>query len=417
MAYFSESLKIWEKIETSRGIADCLNNIGLIYSKNGEFAQAMSYHIRSLDIRRSIQDTIGVASSHNNIGDVYAKQGQYGKAIEYNKKAFQIANGVGNVLITRNVCNALYQEYKAIGNQGKALEMYEQFIELDDSIRNIKNQKKILNIEYENKSAEDSLQEAHRAEQAWFHTSLAVSKFEAEKAKSNFWSLGLGGIILVLLLVFGIIRIRSQRKLTRIELNNKQKLVKAMINGLEDERKRISRELHDGIGAGLIAAKFKLISDSPKDAYPLIEKSIKEIRDLSHQLIPPEIEEQNIEQSLEAYISSIKADLPLTIEWMAVGEFNEVRPEVKISIYRITQECISNAIKYSNASELVVQLLEDGDELTLMVEDDGVGFIISENAQGIGLNNIRSRVEDLDGQIEIDSTIGHGTTIMVRIRK
>jgi two-component system NarL family sensor kinase len=415
--YFKKSLAIWEKIETVRGEADCLNNMGLVYSDQQEYEKAMEFHLQSLEIRKGIDDRIGIASSYNNIGDVYARQGQFSKTVEFNKKALEISKGIGNIHVFRSSSNALYKAYSELGDHEKSLAMYEQFIILEDSIKNIENQKKLLRVEYGNKSTQDSLRQAQSKQDAWYHTSLSVAKFEKEKASRYYWIIGLGGIILVLVLLVGILRFRAQKKFVNAKLLSKQKLVSAMINGQEEERKRISRELHDGIGAGLIAAKFKLSSKTAPDAYSMIEKTIKEIRDLSHQLIPPEIEGQNIKQSLEGYISTIKEDLPFNIEWISVGEFDEVRPEVKISIYRIVQECISNVIKYSKATELTVQLLEDGDNITLMVEDNGKGFIVSNNNSGIGLNNIESRVNDLNGVLEVDSNPGHGTTIVVDLSR
>ncbi|MCH8331389.1 MAG: hypothetical protein IH946_08405, partial [Bacteroidetes bacterium] len=108
--------------------------------------------------------------------------------------------------------------------------------------------------------------------------------------------------VLVALLLYLVIKYKKQ--LTALDIDHKDKILFAVINGQEEERNRIARELHDGIGSNIVAAKFKLSSGATEEVAEILDSTLKEVRQLSYQLIPPEIESQDIKESIGEYIES-----------------------------------------------------------------------------------------------------------------
>jgi signal transduction histidine kinase len=261
----------------------------------------------------------------------------------------------------------------------------------------------------ESKIIDDSIR--HGQKQLYSEISL-----DDEKSEKIYWIIGFGGALLCGLVIFLWVRYKSRKELAQVELNRKIDMINSLIKGQEDERKRISQDLHDGIGAELIAAKLMMSSGNMEEAYRIVEKTIGEIRDLSHDLTPPKLERESIEKLLKSYIDTVSSGLSFKIHLSTTGSFEKLNPNQKISIYRIAQECISNAIKYAQASEQTIQLFEDDNVCTLMIEDDGVGFDVDQKSNGIGVSNIKSRVESLNGTLSLDSTIGHGTTTIVEFQ-
>ncbi len=221
------------------------------------------------------------------------------------------------------------------------------------------------------------------------------------------------------------IQLKSELHQKSLELLQQQKeLNQALIEGEEKERKRLSRELHDGLGLLLSTAKIKMQTvDNPKldenkaliDALELIDKACIELRLISQNLTPTMISEIGIEASLRSLIHSINHSKYLNIELITYGladlKFNE---QMHVQIYRMTLELINNCIKHSFANSIVVQLLHRDNNIHLQVEDDGSGMN-DKGGVGHGLNNIRGTVEVYNGRMNIDSAQGKGTTVMISI--
>ncbi len=177
--YYTQSLTIQEELGNKNGIASCLVNIGVIYKKQGDsaysagnsalsadkYTNALDYYNRSLTIKEEIGDKKGISISLNNIGIIYKKQGysaysagnaaltavKYSGAIKLSTRALTIAQEIGIVVETRDAANALYEVYKATGKHKQALEMYERYIEARDSINSKENQKEVIRQEFKYK--------------------------------------------------------------------------------------------------------------------------------------------------------------------------------------------------------------------------------------------------------------------------
>jgi two-component system sensor histidine kinase DegS len=207
----------------------------------------------------------------------------------------------------------------------------------------------------------------------------------------------------------------------------RQKRLTAMIDGQESERIRISRELHDGLGQYLLAIKVRLeeigahVSGKLNDDLSVINgmfvETIDEAKRISNNLMPLMLDELGIVTALNNLCNELSATTKIKIDFVSFGIPDHINNKITTYIYRILQEALSNAVKYSSATEINVQLLGNKEQINLIVQDNGKGFIIdtSQKVKGNGLNNISERATILNGIFEIESKIGEGTILNVKI--
>lgn len=191
------------------------------------------------------------------------------------------------------------------------------------------------------------------------------------------------------------------------------------MTGEEKERSRIAKELHDGIGSLLAASKMhasKLLSQSPDIVSPLIhmlDNASKETRRISHNLLPESLLNKGLDIALQDFISSINESQLIKAEYQSINLSSELPQSTQLTIYRIIQELFNNIIKHSNATEAMVQLNQHNTKLLITVEDNGKGFSYSNGNNGIGLQNIKSRLSLLNGKMEVDSKETMGTSVYI----
>ena len=207
------------------------------------------------------------------------------------------------------------------------------------------------------------------------------------------------------------------------------KRMSALYDGQELERQRISRELHDGLGQRLIAIKLQLESTSKQnidETKATIEevkldflKTIEEVRQISNNLAPNILNESGIDVALKNLCDSIKRKAKVGIEISAHGDYTITDPKVKFYIYRIAQEALNNAIKHSSASRIQIQLIGNTENIILVIEDDGKGFIYDTNfcTPCNGIYNMKERARLLNGSIDIETEPLMGTTIRLKVPK
>lgn len=186
----------------------------------------------------------------------------------------------------------------------------------------------------------------------------------------------------------------------------------------ETEQKRIARDLHDELGGNLAAIKMNLQSMHLKDGdsgkmIQLIDIASASARNIAHNLMPPEFEKTKMTELLQNYFNKLNREGKLCFNFFSTGDDDHFDKQDDLIIYRICLELTNNIIRHSRASEATIQLINYDSYLELMVEDNGKGFADA-NSDGIGLKNIRSRVDYLMGRMEID-TGEHGTTIMIKL--
>ncbi len=236
--------------------------------------------------------------------------------------------------------------------------------------------------------------------------------------------------------------IRESEQRLRVVLNEEKRLkiileqqrkqeLKSIVNAEERERRRISKDLHDGVGQLLSSIRFNLgMLDSNTNSFSdkektLIENSKKylqeitgEIRNISYNLVPSSLQQFGLISAIQEEIKNQKVNEGLDIQFIKSVQQERFELEIELVIYRVFQEILNNTLKHAHATELVIQLIQHDNIIQLVTEDDGKGFEVEDGVQkksSSGLKNLKSRVTLLNGTISIDSTPGKGTTIIIEI--
>lgn len=217
------------------------------------------------------------------------------------------------------------------------------------------------------------------------------------------------------------------RDITELK-KSEEAIMSAMIEGQDNERKRIARELHDGLGQNLSAVKMSLASleaqikrsnielknDVMMRVKGVINDAIQEVRNISHDLMPDLLEQFGIVSAMDELCEKSSGE-NLRITFEPIDMRGRLKPRAETGLYRITQELISNTVRHSMAHNVHIQLINHGKSVVLSVEDDGIGFDLKLRSKGIGLKNIESRVKLLSGELEIETTPGEGTLVTIEV--
>ncbi len=198
---------------------------------------------------------------------------------------------------------------------------------------------------------------------------------------------------------------------------------------LEDERQRISRELHDSIGQNLHLIRMKLqnngSANTPKDRDTLlssIEISINELKEIIYNLKPKILEEMGIGVALKILVKKISEETGIYGSVDISGFEERLDKKFELTLYRLTQETLSNIVKHSMAKEFNIQLIYNEDSVRLLISDDGIGFDLNnisskKYSSGFGLLNMQERIKTYNGQLKIDSSPDSGTITIIEIPK
>ncbi len=239
--------------------------------------------------------------------------------------------------------------------------------------------------------------EAHRRKLA--ENELEIQKLESEKSK-----------------------VEMQREATELQ-------VKAMVATQEQERKRISRDLHDDVGTKLSALNLFLSSLSEKatgknndevrslarSSKQFIKEAMYDIRQLLFNLSPTILEEFGYTTAVEGLVNKINETKQIHFDLVVFGMNRRLKKDYELALYRITQELINNVLKHAEAKNVSLQIGQRDEKIILMMEDDGKGFDVSAHKDGYGLNNLDARTKLMQGTMTIDSQPGKGTSVLVEI--
>lgn len=330
-----------------------------------------------------------------------------------------------NGRVEAEVNQALYENAKALGEPVRALAFMERFSAINDSLHleDMQAQIQDLNVKFE------VAQKDHEIERQ--HLSL-----EQGKRNRNFLMLiiGLLGCMAVISILYFRSRIRTARRLREqeeiIHQQDKEKLrqekelvqLTTSLESQERERTRIARDLHDGLGSlmsGISAQVENLLFKDPANSnYTSLKKLVKEtateLRRTSYELMPATLLRMGLDPALRDLCFNLLVKNGIEPRLELEADVTHLSSDQQLIVYRILQELLHNIVKHAAASHVLVQLNSFDHEMTLVVEDDGRGFLVSNTAMsGIGLGSIKSRVDLLGGFLDIASSPGDGTTVTI----
>jgi signal transduction histidine kinase len=411
--YFVEGLKydsIKEKFPIQYSFL--LENLTYCESKLGKKHNILERYWEVLSIRQKHLELKNLSTTYINIADFYANNNETEKAKIELKKAIQSAKLTKNYQRWLNAILLMSKLTKA-SESNKYLTDY---IDLNDSLfqqeRQLKNQFAKIRYETEKKDKENKeLKIENEAKE--------IEILKEREQKTMGWFLAILGLLGlgISILIFNL----KKRKAAFIAELEKVRVA-------NNERDRIAQELHDGILGRLFGARFGLGflpvggGKEEEEKYGQLLDELqdieKEIREVSHKLsYTPSSSSENFNAVINELIeekTSI-ADLNYKIDIAKEINWDIIQKEIKTDIYRILQEALQNIIKHAKASSISVAIKDLENQLTLEIEDNGVGFNIDENAAGIGFKNMETRVKKLKVIFGVQSSKGKGTNISVHI--
>lgn len=392
--------------------ANAKNILGKVYAIRKDYSKAEKMVAESALIREQIGDPFYVVADKIQLADIYARMGQYEKSKVFALEALdlvkkhQIENH--DYILYSILINSHYgaAEYKEAADYGKKL----IDILYDHSNSASPEAFAELEVKYETAKKEQKIQE---------------QKFIIEKKNTTIivTIIIIVAICLLTLVIFQYFRNKQKQKLQAVIIREQDEAAKAVINAEEQERSRMSQNLHDGVGQLLSGLKMNLealeerleLKENEyilKNSIGLLNESITEIRDVSHQILPNNIIRMGLTNALKSLIGKIdqnKVQIDLRIE----GMLKDIHPDIQLMVYRILQEGINNILKHAKAKKVEIAININEQFISAIIKDDGIGFETGslKAEEGIGLSNISSRIRFLKGTYIIKSIINEGTTL------
>lgn len=222
----------------------------------------------------------------------------------------------------------------------------------------------------------------------------------------------------------------QQQRIVELEKEKQLLAAEAMLKGQEDERSRLTKDLHDGLGGMLSGAKYSFsnmkdnLIMTPENmqgferGLDMLDSSISELRRVAHSMMPEALMKFGLNAALKDFCTGINVSGIIKVVYQSYG-VDDIKLEqaASVTIYRIIQELLNNVIKHAAATKAVVQVNKEDNKLLITVEDDGKGFDTSllKEAKGIGWTNIQNRLGYLKATLDVQSGEGKGTSVNIEI--
>ena len=408
------------------------------YEVNLELDSALVTAYRVFDISTILDDREIAAKSLYHIGYINKLKKDYPKSLKYLNKARDILPFQPFSELRKSINKELADVYSLSGNPHKAYNFLRDYTILNDSILNKNRLASFTNLalKYGTKEKQTSI-ELLKIEKEY-----EISKNNAQRRTLYILAFGL---FIVLLSLYFIIKFYEQRisttkiiteqkeeinqqKIRELEDNMKMNSMRSVIEGQETERERIAKDLHDSLGGLLSTIKLHFDHVSSKNselqhqkeynqAYQLLDTAVDEVRTISRDLQPGSLQNLGLLPAIKDLINRFEAENYPDIDFQYYEMPDKIDKMISLSVYRIVQELLTNSLKHAQATEILIQINTEEDELVIQYEDDGIGFDQSNlKRKGMGLENIRSRVNYMHGSISIESENAMGMAVMIRIK-
>lgn len=458
---YKDKVKHYAKLAQSQGIeTEQHNHVASSYGiqaelaiQEGDLSKAKDFLLASLtEINTEpVVDQHILLSIYENLSDICEREKDYKEALRYYKSYVEIFQSIYNKekLSMGKRLEAQYekekqmQQLKNLQLEGQKKEQRLQLMQALDLQQRQELENLRLRDENNLKRLELSRMEADQQRQA-----LRLSKLESETRAgealsyrkeltyreniNRFYTVLIGTSFLLLLVLLYAYRQRTKHMRQREKLHSltmekeKQRsniaTLTAILDGQEQERGRLARDLHDGLGGLLSGTKLHLshlteqpdtvIKNQLSKSIEQIDIAVDELRRVAHNLMPDLLQNYGLKEALVDYASRMSNNATeIHVEFLHYT--SQMNKEQELTTYRIIQELVNNAIKHAKPGQIIIQIVEEENHYTVTVEDDGRGFDIHnmKKNNSAGLHNINSRIRFLHGKLDIQSSVDLGTSV------
>lgn len=416
ISLYKEALSYYQQVNKKESIAMVLSNLAIAYKYSGDINKSIEYNKKALEIAREMKDKWKEAATLNNIGSAYLKMNNAGLGYTFAGQSVALSTEIGAKEILQIALETQSESAFAMGNYKEATLLLRKMVLVKDSFISVESTRQVAELQTKFETAQKEQQ-------------IQQQKFDLQT--KNYQLAGvLSGVLFLGLLGYSYYRrqkLQQEKEMNERLLHQQEEATKAVLNAEESERRRIAAELHDGVGQLMSAARMNLesvvkeLENLPGEkllklerVVNLVDEGCKEVRTVSHSMMPNALLKKGLGSALQDFILKIDQQV-LKTSLHIEGLDERLKPEVESVLYRVIQECVTNVIKHSGASQLDIVLLKDNNNIDVTIEDNGKGFAVKDVSNGIGLQNIRARIQYLKGTFDIESAPGRGSFFGIHI--
>lgn len=419
--YLHESIRHYEINEQYYALAKSYSHLAHFVHMESKYDSSIYYYKKSIDIAKRIGAKNFQISSIHSLATILDIQEKYKEQLKYLMEgktlAFQTENlkQLAFIFYSLGICNYNLGNYKTSSQNFQDSRVYRDSIYAIEKLELYQTlELKYETAQKENKITQQKLEIVDKDK--------SIAQKELEKSKIKNWIYILSALVFLILSIGTVFYQRKKRRLIEEKnealLKEKEKGLEAVILSQDNERKRIAKNLHDSVIQQMVSLNFgirQIKDDSKTDLLKILDQSTIELRDLSHKLMPKGLVKFGLEKAIEGLMELSLKFTKIDFHYEFSGIANRIPEKIELNLYRVIQELTQNVVKHSEATKIDIQLYQLQNNLHLILEDNGKGFLMEGSKDGIGLQNINSRVESMHGSLNYDSKIERGTIVTIKI--
>jgi two-component system NarL family sensor kinase len=425
----TEALDITKKLGNVNFEATIVLNLSGIALHSGDYETFKTYAERSLELCRQIGSLEGEAIALRAIAKYHLFKKDFTTAKKLAAQAWEIAGKnrfrAEHAWASTLMANIAFAEGEMKTGEKYYQQSYDTLVRMVNDLLSERSSHLEKKYETEKKESQIKQLEAEKKVQQ-----LSI------RQKNTLNAILIGGVaalFIISLLLYRNYKNKQklqQQRINELETEKHLTATQAVLKGEEQERTRLARDLHDGLGGMLSGIKYSfqtmkgnlVMTPDNQQAFErsmdMLDSSIKEMRRVAHNMMPEALVKFGLDIALKDFCNDINQSGALQVSYQSIGLENiTFEQTTAITIFRIVQELLNNTMKHAAAKSAVVQVIRINEAISITVEDDGKGFspAILEGTKGMGWSNIQSRINYLNGKVDVRSAPGEGTSVHIEL--
>lgn len=418
--YYLRAKALSEEVGDEANLTFLYTNIGSYYLEAKNYQLALAYMLRANKLLAGRDDLYSLAINVSGMAVALNNMKRYGEAKKYAEQVLQLADSIKSFEYIYRAHEALAISNTGLGNKEDAIHHTISALLFKDSLYNEQTAEATAAMEtkYKTELKEEQIKLLSQENEI---RQLTINAGKASLANTRYV---VALLVLGIVIAMAIFYIRMQRLRTKQQLQLAEEReqyqkegITAVIQAQEQERERIARELHDNICQQLSVVRLRLqqTEAGASQSAAMLDEITNEVRDLAYQMLPVTLQQYGLAPALNELVrhSFESTNIEAVFEDMTGNV--DIPDSYILALYRVAQELVSNALKHSNASLINIQLLIIKNILVLTVEDNGKGLKDEHAKRGMGMVNIRTRVEQIGGEIVIENNRSGGLRTVIKV--